>query len=38
VVHVDTVSRFAGRLLLHYVLIAGQWTLRDVENLDFGQQ
>jgi hypothetical protein len=36
VVHVDTVSQFAGRLRLHYELIAGQWTLRDVENLDFG--
>jgi len=38
VAHVDTVSSYAGRLRLHYELIAGQWTLLEIENLDFRQQ
>jgi hypothetical protein len=38
VAHVDTVSGFAGRLRLYYELIAGQWTLMQIENLDFRQQ
>jgi len=38
VAHVDTVSSYAGRLRLHYELIAGQWTLLEIENLDFREQ
>ena len=38
VAHVDTVSQYAGRLRLHYELIAGEWTLLEIENLDFRQQ
>lgn len=38
VAHVETVSGFAGRLRLYYELIAGQWTLLEMENLDFTQQ
>jgi hypothetical protein len=38
VAHVDTVSSYAGRLRLYYELIAGQWTLSQIENLDFREQ
>ena len=38
VVHVDTVSMYAGRLRLYYELIAGEWTLLEIENLDFKHQ
>jgi hypothetical protein len=38
VIHVDTVSMYAGRLRLHYELIAREWTLLQIENLDFKQQ
>jgi hypothetical protein len=38
VAHVDTVSGYSGRLRLYYELIAGQWTLMQIENLDFRQQ
>ncbi len=38
VAHVDTVSSYAGRLRLYYELIAGEWTLLRLENLDFRQQ
>jgi len=38
VAHVETVSGYAGKLRLSYELIAGQWTLLEVENLDFRQQ
>jgi hypothetical protein len=38
VVHVDTVSMCAGRLRLYYERIAGEWTLLEIENLDFKQQ
>jgi hypothetical protein len=38
VTHVDTVSGYAGRLRLYYELIAGEWTLLQIENLDFRQQ
>jgi hypothetical protein len=38
VAHVDTVSSYAGRLRLYYELIAGEWTLLQIENLDFRQQ
>jgi hypothetical protein len=38
VAHVDTVSDYAGRLRLYYELIAGEWTLLQIENLDFRQQ
>jgi hypothetical protein len=38
VAHVDTVSGYAGRLRLYYELIAGEWTLLQIENLDFRQQ
>jgi hypothetical protein len=38
VAHVDTVSGYAGRLRLFYELIAGEWTLLQIENLDFRQQ
>jgi hypothetical protein len=38
VAHVDTVSGYAGRLRLYYELIAGEWTLVRMENLDFRQQ
>jgi hypothetical protein len=35
---VETVSSYAGRLRLYYELIAGQWTLLEMENLDFTRQ
>ena len=35
VVSVDTVSSFAGRLRLYYELIAGEWYLKQIENLSF---
>ncbi len=38
VAHVETVSNYAGRLRLYYELIAGQWTLMQIENLDFREQ
>jgi hypothetical protein len=38
VTRVDTVSDYAGRLRLYYELIAGEWTLLRIENLDFRQQ
>ena len=38
VIHVDTVSMYAGRLRLHYELIAREWTLLEIENLDFKHQ
>jgi len=38
VVLVDTVSDYGGRLRLHYELIAGDWILRQIENLDFRQR
>jgi hypothetical protein len=38
VAHVETVSSYAGKLRLYYELIAGQWTLLEMENLDFRQQ
>jgi hypothetical protein len=38
VVHVDTVSNYAGRLRLHYEFIAGEWILRQIENLNFKPQ
>jgi hypothetical protein len=38
VAHVDTVTSYAGRLRLYYELIAGEWTLLQIENLDFRQQ
>jgi hypothetical protein len=38
VAHVDTASSYAGRLRLYYELIAGEWTLLQIENLDFRQR
>jgi hypothetical protein len=38
VIHVDTVSMYAGRLRLYYELIAREWTLLEIENLDFKHQ
>jgi hypothetical protein len=38
IAHVDTVSSYAGRLRLYYELTAGQWTLLQIENLDFREQ
>ncbi|HVN71986.1 MAG TPA: hypothetical protein VMU10_08190 [Desulfomonilia bacterium] len=38
IVHVDTVSSCSGKLRLSYELIAGEWVLRQIENLDFKQQ
>jgi hypothetical protein len=38
ITHVDAVSGYAGRLRLYYELIAGEWTLLQIENLDFRQQ
>ena len=38
VAHVETVSSYAGKLRLYYELIAGEWTLMEIENLNFRQQ
>jgi len=38
VVHVDTVSDYSGKLRLHYEFIAGEWILRQIENLNFKPQ
>jgi hypothetical protein len=38
VIHMDTVSSYSGKLRLHYELIAGEWTLLQIENLDFKLQ
>jgi hypothetical protein len=38
VAHVETISSYAGKLRLYYELIAGEWILMEIENLNFRQQ
>lgn len=38
VAYVETVSSYAGKLRLYYEQIAGDWTLMQLENLDFRMQ
>jgi len=38
VVHVETVSNYAGKLRLRYEYVAGEWILREIENLSFKAQ
>lgn len=38
VVQVETVSNYAGKLRLRYESVAGEWVLREIENLSFKAQ
>jgi hypothetical protein len=38
VAHVDTVSNYSGKLRLYYELIAGEWIVQQIENLNFNPQ
>ena len=38
VIQVETVSNYAGKLRLRYEYVAGEWVLRELENLSFKAQ
>ncbi|MEN6472399.1 MAG: hypothetical protein ABFD81_00095 [Syntrophaceae bacterium] len=38
VVQVETISNYAGKLRLRYESVAGEWILRELENLSFKAQ
>jgi len=38
VVQVETVSNYAGKLRLRYEYVAGEWVLRELENISFKAQ